>query len=119
MFALYLANRKQYTIIDHCFSNLEMFFFGVPQGSFLGPLLFSVLVNDLCFLFNSTPQLNADDTAILLQHKNIIDLEKNANSMLESILNWMNANLLIQSLYHTTRKTIFSINVTYRKCFEL
>ena len=72
---------------------MERVNFGVPQGSILGPLLFSIYVNDLCFLFNSTPQLYADDTAVLLQHKNIIDLGKNTNSMLESIFNWMNANL--------------------------
>ena len=72
-FASYLANRQQYTIINNCSSNLERVIFGVPQGSILGPLLFSIYANDLCFLFNSTPQLYADDIAILLQHKNIID----------------------------------------------
>ena len=73
LFASYLANRQQYTIINNCSSNLKRVIFGVPQGSILGPLLFSIYVNDLCFLFNSTPQLYADDTAVLLQHKNIID----------------------------------------------
>ena len=91
LFASYLANRQQYTIINNCSSNLERVIFGVPQGSILGPLLFSNCVNDLCFLFNSTPQLYADDTAIVLLHKNIIDLEKNACSMLESIGGQVNA----------------------------
>ena len=76
LFASYLANRQQYTNLNNCSSNLERVIFGVPQGSTLDPLLFSIYVNDLCFLFNSTPQLYADDTAILLQHKNIVDLEK-------------------------------------------
>ena len=76
LFASYLANRQQYRIINNYFSNLERVNIEVPQGSVLGPFLFSTYVNDLCFLFNSAPQLYADDTAILLQHKNIIDLEK-------------------------------------------
>ena len=121
LFASYLANRQQYTIINNCSSNLKRVIFGVPQGSILGPLLFCIYVNDLCFLFNSTPQLYADDTAILLQHKNIIDLEKNTNSMLESIFNWMNANLLTVNpdkstsipISHNSKKKNFSINVTY------
>ena len=121
LFASHLANRQQYTIINNCSSNLERVIFGVPQGSILGPLLFSIYVNDLCFLFNSIPQLYADDTAILLQHKNIIDLEKNTNSMLESIFNWMNTNLLTVNpdkstsipISHNSKKKNFSVNVTY------
>ena len=121
LFALYLANRQQYTIVNNCSSNLERVIFEVPQGSILGPLLFSIYVNDLCFLFNSTPRLYADDTAIHLQHKNIINLEKNTNSMLESIFNWMNANLLNVNpdkstsipISHNSTKKNFSINVTY------
>ena len=30
----------------------------------------------VCFLFNATLQLYADDTAIILQHKDIVDLDK-------------------------------------------
>ena len=44
--------------------------------------------------FLTIPQLYDDDTAILLQHKNIVHLEKNTNLILESIFDWMNANLL-------------------------
>ena len=68
LFASYLANRQQYTIIN----NIALLIFLVFQGSILGPFLFSIYVNELC----STPQPYADDTAILLQHKNIIDLEE-------------------------------------------
>ena len=121
LFASYLANWQQYTIINNCSSNLERVIFGVPQGSILGPLLFPIYVNDLCFLFYSIPQLYADNTAILLQHKNIIDLEKNTNSMLESIFNLINANLLTVNpdkstsipISHNSKKKNFSINVTY------
>ena len=122
LFASYLANRQQYTIINNCSSNLERVVFGVPQRSILGPFLLSIYVNDLCLLFNFTPQLYADDTAILSQHKNITDLEKNTNPMLESIFNWMNANLLTVNLdklisiptsYNSEKN--FSINVTYNK----
>ena len=36
LFASYLANRQQYTIINNCSSNLERVIFGVPQESILG-----------------------------------------------------------------------------------
>ena len=36
----YLANRKQRTKINSCYSFWEDILFGVPQGSILGPLLF-------------------------------------------------------------------------------
>ena len=120
LFASYLANRQQYTILNNRSSDLERVIIGVPQGSVLGPFLFYIYINDLCFLLNSTPQLYADDMAILLQHKNIIDLEKK-NLILESIFNWMNANLLTVNpdkstsipKSHNSKKKNFSINVTH------
>ena len=43
----YLANRVQYTCVNDKISNIEDVEYGVPQGSLLGPRLFSIDANDL------------------------------------------------------------------------
>ena len=43
----YLTNRRQKTKINFSFSSSEEIVFGVPQGSIIGPLLFSIFLCDL------------------------------------------------------------------------
>ena len=43
----YLSNRKQKIIVKSGTSSLQVVTAGVPQGSFAGPLLFLIYVNDI------------------------------------------------------------------------
>ena len=61
----YLSNRKQYVVFNSCNSDITEINIGVPQGSILGPLLFSVNINDLITVSNKLHFIMyADDTTI-------------------------------------------------------
>ena len=58
----FLSNRRQCVLINESFSQLsDVTISGVLQGSVLGPLLFTVYVNDLPPCVNSSLLLFADD----------------------------------------------------------
>ena len=63
----YLSNRKQRVKVNDAYSSWKDIFYGVSQGSILGPLLFNI---DLCDLFYFLEDLHiasyADDTAIYM-----------------------------------------------------
>ena len=46
-FESYLSNRKQFTRIDNVSSNIQNINTRVPQGSYLGILIFLISINDL------------------------------------------------------------------------
>ena len=62
----FLSNRKQKVRVNGAESNWAPVLSGIPQGSILGPVLFSLFVNDLPGEVSSFISLFADDTKIFL-----------------------------------------------------
>ena len=95
----YLSNRKQYTLVNGKKSKLGVNKFGVPQGSILGPLFFLLFINDISYAMRTCKgKLFADDTCLLLHHKMIQTLIRNAENSLSEISKWFKLNKLSLSL---------------------
>ena len=92
----YLTGRKQYVEINGQKLELLIIKIGVPQGSFLGPRLFAIYVNDLP---NSSPigyiYMFADDTTIYYIGNGVEDVIKGSNLILEDSYIWCKKNRLI------------------------
>ena len=93
-FKNYLNGRKQRVKINDTFSDFKNIDLGVPQGSILGPLLFSIYINDFPEILNLFAVLFADDTTIVIDHNENNQLQVIANKKLQSALEWFNTNEL-------------------------
>ena len=93
----YLSNRYQYVQFENCKSDLLEVKTGIPQGSILGPLFFSVLRNDIV---KSSSKLSflmyADDTTIYFNLEDFpaLNREQEINKELEKLNLWFKLNKL-------------------------
>ena len=99
-FASYLANRKQIVVIENEFlsepRNLKV---GVPQGSVLGPILFSIYTIPLFLLCQRNQTLSgfyADDSQVYIICKpvNILETSLKIEHCISEIQSWMSSNRL-------------------------
>ena len=88
----FLTDRKQLVIIDSQMSEFQPVNFGVPQGSVLGPLLFSIYVNDLPFFVEDNCEMFADDTSICSSDSDPNTLTDKLQTNLEKVINWTELN---------------------------
>ena len=106
----YLSNRQQFTWCNNKKSENSTILCGVPQGSTLGPLFFSLYVNDLPTYTTFEVNLFADDTVLIMKDKSISKLQEKVNCELAIVDEWMKLNRL--SLNYS-KSTYFIIKPTY------
>ena len=117
----YLTNRKQYVVFDGCQSEHVEIYTGAPQGSILGPLFFSIYINDLITVSDRLNFLMyADDTTIYFNLEDFDNLTKETdiNRELEKVNIWLKLNKLSLNtqktklmLFHRKQKHLDEINV--------
>lgn len=91
----YLQDRTQQVCCNGVLSNSGKVTIGVPQGSILGPLLFSMYINDLSsILTHCSIILYADDIVIFVSDRSLEVVEKSLQLDLDHISNWMFSNKL-------------------------
>ena len=92
-FKSYLSHRSQVTCVDGSYSSPGFPTSGVPQGSVLGPFLFSAFINDLpSVLPPDSVVLFADDTAIYIINSNLSSLNASLQKCLDAANLWMARN---------------------------
>ena len=112
-FESYLSGRRQFVTIGGNDSSTVPITCGVPQGSLLGPLLFTIYVNDiqasssvLSFI------LFADDSNLFYTHSDPNKLVEVLNSELLNVTNWIKANKLSLNK-QKTHYMIFSNSISH------
>ena len=92
----YLDNRKQYTVLNGIASDLNTVKSGIPQGSVLGPMLFSLYTSDLPeAITTATTYMYADDTTLYCIGDSIDAVISELNKALEELLYWCKTNSLV------------------------
>ena len=94
-FCNYLDDRSQVVSHGDAISDVKNLHIGVPQGSVLGPILFTIFINDLTqYVGNATCNLNADDTVVFCQGSNCGDVNNALQENIHNLSEWYKDNNL-------------------------
>ena len=97
-FKSYLHNRTQCVLLHGSYSSKESIKSGVPQGSVLGPILFSLFINDLPSHVKDISvdcDMLADDTTLHTSGKDIMQIRSNMQDSLDQVSNWCDNNHMV------------------------
>ena len=91
----YYQNRKQYVYLNGYKSEVLNIVNGVAQGSILGPLCFSLYINDLPSAVDAHTVLFADDAAFILTAHTIRELYDKINKLFSDLTKYLHMNRLV------------------------
>ena len=92
-FSSFIHNRQQFISIDGQNSELNKISHGVSQSTILGPVLFTIFINNLRYAaIHSNIRHFADDTNLLFANKSLKKINKYINHYLVLINKWLRAN---------------------------
>jgi len=100
----FLYNRQQFTTIGTQNSKCREVRLGLPQGTVLAPVLFSLYINDILEMENiknCSISSYADDTVVLFEGKNWTEAEYYANEGIKKLQIWLTQNKLTLNSYKT------------------
>jgi hypothetical protein len=103
-FANYLADRRQYVVVNGLASTIQSITHGVPQGSILGTLSFLLYINDLPnVLKNVEFVIYADNTTVLMpaNYKPTKANVRRVQNNLDDIMHWFVVNRLLVNVVKT------------------
>ena len=91
----YFEGRKQYVQVEGHSSSLKPVTCGVPQGSILGPLCFSLFVNDIPQAVKEKVVLFADDAAFVVICHTLGGLYQKIKELFSDLSAYLNINKLV------------------------
>ena len=105
----YLTDRKQRVCVGIEVSRWCDIDIGVPQGSVLGPVLFSIYVNDLIGVVrNCEIHMYADDTTIYKGNESLEILQDELQRDLNNVSSWLSSNRINVNVVKTVAMLIGS-----------
>lgn len=85
----YLQQRCFYVNIRNSFSIIRHISAGVPQGSVLGPILYTIFTSDMPTTANVTTATYADDTALIASSESEVEASRFVQAELNKIDEWL------------------------------
>ena len=115
LFSSFLHDRSQYVSINNSISCKQNISCGVPQGSVLGPFLFTLYINNIASISSTNPRLFVDDTCLVLNDKKLENLQTKIRTEVTKISKWLIANKLKLNLSKSNVMIIDPIKLKYLK----
>ena len=105
----YLSNRKQRVKVGNAYSSWKDIFYGIPQGSILGPLIFNIFLCDLFYFLEGVAVASyADDTTPYTANKTNDLVIKEIEHFSKVLFKWFDFNYMI--LNSGNNQILFSEN---------
>ena len=91
----YYENRRQYVHTNGYDSSSRPVTCGVPQGSILGPLCFSLYINDMPIAVKEKVVLFADDAAFIITSQTVAGLYQKIRELFSDLYSYLSMNKLV------------------------